>query len=66
MRVNNELEELEQGLDGALDALGPGGRLAVVSFHSLEDRAVKRFMRYHHRGPVLLLWPLDVRPNTTQ
>ena len=42
--VNNELGELEQGLDAALRILKPEGRIAVVSFHSLEDRIVKRFL----------------------
>lgn len=43
--INDELGELERGLDAAERALGPGGRLAVVSFHSLEDRIVKLFLR---------------------
>lgn len=45
IHLNRELEELEEGLAAAEQVLRPGGRLAVVSFHSIEDRIVKRFLR---------------------
>ncbi|MDR0805688.1 MAG: 16S rRNA (cytosine(1402)-N(4))-methyltransferase RsmH [Enterobacteriaceae bacterium] len=49
--INSELEEIERALSGALDVLAEGGRLSVISFHSLEDRIVKRFIRQHSKGP---------------
>ena len=51
--INAELDDLERGLESALSLLATGGRLVVISFHSLEDRIVKRFMRKESRGEEL-------------
>ena len=51
--INRELEDLEIALGHTVDALSEGGRLVVISFHSLEDRIVKRFMRGQARGQQL-------------
>ncbi len=49
--INRELEQLQKLLDDSIDMLATGGRLCVISFHSLEDRIVKRFMREQSREP---------------
>lgn len=51
IHINRELADLEAGLDAALARLKPGGRLAVISFHSLEDRIVKQFMNRYAKAP---------------
>ncbi len=51
IHINRELQDLEAGLEAAHRALKPEGRLAVISFHSLEDRIVKRFMAAHAKAP---------------
>ena len=48
--LNEELDDLRKALDAALEVLKIGGRLVIISFHSLEDRIVKRFIRDHSRG----------------
>lgn len=50
IHVNRELEQLEQGLNAALHLLSAGGRLSVISFHSLEDRRVKQFIAAHSKA----------------
>ncbi|GAB7219232.1 16S rRNA (cytosine(1402)-N(4))-methyltransferase RsmH [Vibrio comitans] len=49
--INSELDEIATALNGAKNILAPEGRLSVISFHSLEDRMVKQFMRKESRGP---------------
>ena len=54
--INAELQELEQALAASLQVLQPGGWLVVISFHSLEDRIVKQFMKQHSQQAPLPKW----------
>ena len=60
IHINNELDDLVSCLDKILKLLKPGGMIVVISFHSLEDRIVKRFIRKHEKGDPLPSW-LPVR-----
>ena len=61
--INKELEDIKACLDDVLDVLKPGGRLVVISFHSLEDRLIKRFIREQEKGDS---YPPDLPVTQTQ
>ena len=67
IEVNRELEELQAGLKWSLDVLSKGGRVAVISYHSLEDRAVKQFFRKAAmEGQFQVLTKKPVRPGPVE
>ncbi len=65
--VNQELQELQEGLGSTLSRLKAGGRMAVISYHSLEDRIVKNFFRDRQRqGLLKVLTKKPVTPGETE
>ena len=64
--INKELDDLKACLDDVLEVLKPGGRLVVISFHSLEDRIIKRYIRVQEKGdrfpPDLPVTQIQLRP----